>query len=101
MQSLESLEVIGKLVRNIVVAPTDAKYRQVKLANAKVSRPPRITHSALSVCWLLCTAALPVLKALLLSCALTLSAPGSKYSDVKQIMSPAPRPQGKPGACRL
>lgn len=36
VKSLESLDVIGKLVRNIVVAPAEEKFRRVKLTNAKV-----------------------------------------------------------------
>ena len=36
VKSLESLDVIGKLVRNVVVAPAEEKFRRVKLTNAKV-----------------------------------------------------------------
>ena len=70
VQSLEALEVIGKLVRNIATLPAEAKFRQVKLANTKVTTPPQIAFAALTRGWLLCKSALPVLETLLLSCLL-------------------------------
>ena len=98
VQSLDSLEVIGKIVRNIVVAPADAKFRRIKLANAKVTRPPQIASAALTMCWQLCGTALPVWKTLLLSCALMLSAPGPSPCPDNTTMWPAARLCGKPGA---
>lgn len=34
--SMDTLEIIGKLVRNVVVQPNDEKYRKIKLSNAKI-----------------------------------------------------------------
>ena len=36
MQSLDSLEVIGKLLKNVAVGPTEEKFRKCRLSNAKL-----------------------------------------------------------------
>jgi hypothetical protein len=36
VNSLESLQVIEKLCYNVIVSPKEAKYRRVKLQNAKI-----------------------------------------------------------------
>lgn len=63
--SLESLEVIGKLLRNIVVAPAEEKYRRVRLTNAKArtiaqSPDPHTSLSARSGGLLVRVGSLPV-----------------------------------------
>ena len=46
--SMESLEILGKLVRNVAVNPSDAKYRKLRLSNAKVQEAVGDTPGALN-----------------------------------------------------
>lgn len=38
VESQETLEIIGKLTRNVVINPTEDKYRKIKLTNPKINQ---------------------------------------------------------------
>ena len=46
--SMESLEVLGKVIRNVAVNPSENKYRKLRLSNAKVHEAVIDTPGALS-----------------------------------------------------
>jgi hypothetical protein len=47
VKSVETLEIMGKLLYNCAVSPREEKYRRVKLTNKKVAETIGATHGAL------------------------------------------------------
>lgn len=84
VKSVEALEVLEKLLYNIVVAPKEEKYRRIKLTNDKINRTIVQSEGALDALQALSWVISPEDVQLLI-------APTSVNFNMKDVRAPALR----------